>query len=130
MIEDLDNEALEEGGPDKGPRAILLCTHAAGMICIGRALTGRMPEDVDEADFGCGTCALSVFVRRKASPQPSASSGDGTNGTGTEAVQHWDPSKPDVVPQVPWVGKGVGGGWDCVVNGDCNFLQGGEERSW
>jgi transcription factor C subunit 7 len=25
---------------------------------------------------------------------------------------------------------GVGGGWECTVNGDCSFLSGGEERGW
>ena len=35
------------------------------------------------------------------------------------------------VPKVDWrAGKGVAGGWDCVINGDCNHLEGGEERGW
>ncbi|KAL2373440.1 hypothetical protein RJZ57_002073 [Blastomyces gilchristii] len=27
-------------------------------------------------------------------------------------------------------GVGVGGGWDCVGNGECGFLSGGKERGW
>jgi len=27
-------------------------------------------------------------------------------------------------------GRGVGGGWDLTVSGDCSFLSGGEERGW
>jgi hypothetical protein len=29
-----------------------------------------------------------------------------------------------------WKGQGVGGGWDCISNGDCTFLGGGAERGW
>lgn len=35
------------------------------------------------------------------------------------------------VPLADWKGgKGVAGGWDCVINGNCNHLDGGEERGW
>lgn len=102
----------------EGPRAILLCTHAASMICIGRVLTGRMPENFDEHDFHCGTCALSKFVRRKVPSSPAE-------------VAVWDHGTPEMIPAVEWQGgQGVAGGWDCVVNGDCSFLPNGEERSW
>ena len=46
-----DREGVE-GGEEEKPRAILICTHAATMIAAGRALTGRMPEDFTEDDFG------------------------------------------------------------------------------
>ena len=46
------------------PRALLICTHAATMIAIGRILTGRVPEDLDEDDFQCYTASLSKFVRK------------------------------------------------------------------
>ncbi|KAJ9629535.1 C6 zinc cluster transcription factor-like protein [Taxawa tesnikishii (nom. ined.)] len=106
----------------KGPRALLICTHAASMICIGRALTGRMPEDHGEEDFKCFTCALSKFVRRA----PGAKS-----QSDSEAEVKWDPQEPDRIPDVGWKdGRGVKGGWDCVVNGDCSFLEKGEERGW
>lgn len=104
-----------------GPKAMLICTHAAAMICIGRALTGRMPEDDGEEDFKCFTCAFSKFVRRPRSKFTASS---------TAAEAEWDPEAPEKVPDVGWRGVGVGGGWDCEVNGDCSFLTGGEERGW
>lgn len=92
------------------------------MIAIGRALTGRMPEDEGEEDFNCFTCAFSKFVRR---PQSKYT------GSGQGLAQGWSAEKPDAVPDLGWRGgKGVGGGWDCEVNGDCSFLSGGEERGW
>lgn len=72
-----------------------------------------MPEDPDEDDFRCGTCALSTYVRRGSTPQ---------------AVEPW--KEGDAIPETGWRGKGVQGGWECVGNGDCSFLDRGEERSW
>ncbi|KAI9795522.1 MAG: hypothetical protein M1833_006993 [Piccolia ochrophora] len=97
MITRLD----EEPG---GPKAVLLCTHAATLIAMGRVLTGHMPADLGEPDFKPFTCGLSKFVRR-------------SRGNYAE-----EPGE--------WKGKGVAGGWDCVLNGDCHFLTGGEERGW
>ncbi|KAI9848804.1 MAG: hypothetical protein M1838_000357 [Thelocarpon superellum] len=91
----------EEGGP----RAVLMCTHAATLIAAGRVLTGYMPSRVDEKDFRPFTCGLSKFKR----------------GLDEEKERG----------EVDWRnGKGVAGGWDCVKNGDCTFLAGGEERGW
>nr|POE73001.1 uncharacterized protein CFP56_30940 [Quercus suber] len=100
-----------------GPKSLLICSHAAAMISIGRVLTGRMPEDVAEEDFNCFTCSFSKFVRKA--------------GGDSEDVQAWDPENADQIPDVQWRdGKGVQGGWKCEVNGDCSFLPGGEERGW
>lgn len=114
LIESLDNDASQ-------PRSILLCTHAASMICIGRVLTGQMPADVGDDDFRCGTCALSRFDRRKPT----------TDSVIAEDVPLWQGETPEVIPVVDWQGgKGVSGGWDCLINGDCSHLTGGEERNW
>lgn len=99
------------------PTALLVCTHAAAMIAIGRVLTGAMPADEAADDFRCFTCALSRFERRggaavAAAPPP------------------WSARHPDDIPEVQWKGSGVAGGWECVLNGDCSFLSGGEERGW
>lgn len=48
-----------------GPKTLLICTHAATMICLGRVLTGKMPKDLDEDDFQCYTASLSTFKRKK-----------------------------------------------------------------
>jgi hypothetical protein len=103
-----------------GPRAMLLCSHAACMIAMGRVLTGRVPAEVSEEDFGCFTASLSVYRRRPG----------GAERTARESVGAWDEARPEVVPAVSWRGTGVAGGWECERNADCSFLSGGEERGW
>lgn len=112
----------------QGPKTVLICTHAASMIAIGRALTGRMPEDEGEEDFKCFTCAFSQFSRRR-DPRSGRMASDSTSQA--EEGEEWDPSIPDSVPDTHWRdGNGVQGGWDVEVNGDCSFLENGEERGW
>ncbi|KAI9814229.1 MAG: hypothetical protein M1827_003395 [Pycnora praestabilis] len=113
IIADLDAE------PDQ-PKTLLLCTHAATLIALGRALTGRMPEDSEEVDFKPFTCGISKFVRRKGPVRDQE-----------PEIKIWLSGQGNKIPMVDWRGgKGVGGGWDCVINGDCSFLKGGEERGW
>lgn len=103
-----------------GPKTLLICTHAAAMIALGRVLTGRMPEDESEDDFNCFTCSFSKYVRRTNTPSDISA-----------VNSSWKSETPDKIPNVGWQGgKGVGGGWNCEVNGDCSFLDGGEERGW
>jgi transcription factor C subunit 7 len=105
----------------EGVRAICLCTHAATLIAIGRALTGRMPNDVGKEDFRPFTCGVSTFVRRKQNGEAKGK---------REEMLEWDGPETEI-PNVDWRnGEGVGGGWECTVNGDCSFLSGGEERGW
>ena len=93
-------------------KSVLLCTHAATLVAIGRVLTGRMPEDLTEPDFKAFTCGLWTFQRK----QPL--SGD----FGDSNVNQ---------PQGRWMnGRGIGSGWDCIKNGDCSFLEKGRERGW
>jgi transcription factor C subunit 7 len=104
----------------EGVGAIVICSHAAPIYAIGRALTGRMPEDVAEEDFRPFTCGVSTFVRR----------GGARRSERWEPVEVWK-GVGAPIPKVDWRGgRGVGGGWDCEVNGDCSFLSGGEERGW
>ncbi|KAL4913495.1 histidine phosphatase superfamily [Aspergillus aurantiobrunneus] len=106
-------------------KAILICSHAAPLIAIGRVLTGNMPEDSSEEDFYVYTAGLSTFRRRSGEGSVASEGGAGLLAEGTRIT---DPGIT-VVPE--WEGgKGVGGGWDCVVNGDCSFLSGGAERGW
>ena len=56
--------AIIEQSDREGARAIVLNTHAAVMIALGRVLTGRMPTSVDEEDFKAFTCGLSIYRRR------------------------------------------------------------------
>ena len=98
--------------------AILICTHAASLIAIGRALTGDMPDDVCKNDFATFTCGISKF-ERKSLPQP-------------ETQKRFAPVEPGMpIPSIKWrEGHGIAGGWHCTINGDCKHLQGGEERGW
>lgn len=57
IIETLDKDP-------EGPKTLLICTHAATMIALGRVLTGKVPEDLDEDDFQCYTASLSTFKRK------------------------------------------------------------------
>ncbi|KAH8663670.1 histidine phosphatase superfamily [Tricladium varicosporioides] len=107
-----------EQSDQEGVRAIVICTHAATLIAIGRALTGRMPVEIEEEDFRPFTCGLSTFVRKGK-----------TQGEGRE-VEEWKGPESEI-PFVQWrEGEGVGGGWRVERNGDCSFLSGGEERGW
>lgn len=119
IIAEVDAEcAAYEAGKDDDSRnsskSLLICSHAAPIIAIGRALTGAMPEDTSVEDFRPFTAGLSLFVRRR----PGDSKG----------VIHGQARQTGHVPS--WRGRGVSGGWDCVRNGDCSFLSQGEERGW
>ncbi|KAH8595805.1 histidine phosphatase superfamily [Bisporella sp. PMI_857] len=106
-------ESVIEQADREGLKTIVLCTHAATLIAIGRVLTGRMPQDIGEEDFHPFTCSLSTFVRKdKGTGNPSITGGQGSK------VGSWRD------------GSGVGGGWNMTVDGDCSFLSGGEERGW
>jgi transcription factor C subunit 7 len=90
-----------------GVRAVLLCTHAAVIIALGRVLTGEMPDDVEVEDFRAFTCGLSLYRRRRQQVSVTETSPLGWRG-----------------------GRGIRGGWDCELNSDCTHLSLGEERGW
>ena len=111
-----------EQADKEGIKTLLICTHAATMICIGRVLSGRMPEDPNEEDFRCFTCSFSSYARKSSS---------GTNEQTAPTVPMWQSAHPDKIPTIEWRGgSGVAGGWSCTANGVCDFLEGGEERGW
>jgi transcription factor C subunit 7 len=101
----------------EGVKAIVICTHGATLIAIGRTLVGRMPEDISEQDFNPFTCGLTTFVRKL------------KENTET-GIKQWEGSEAEI-PEVKWrEGRGVCGGWTMTVDGDCSFLADGEERGW
>ena len=109
---------------ERSSKAILICSHAAPLIAIGRALTGHMPDDPNVEDFNVFTAGLSRFVRRQPGDPSGTSSSSAALAPGTKILRTGT-AAPD------WrSGKGVAGGWDCVVNGDCSFLSAGAERGW
>ncbi|EFX00333.1 phosphoglycerate mutase family protein [Grosmannia clavigera kw1407] len=116
-----------------GVRTVLLCSHAAPIIALGRVLTGRLPDDVAVEDFGVFTCGLSLFRRRHQRQQQLRS--DDTDTCNTEQHRQeakgpvpWDDRQHTLAGQAWTHGRGIAGGWDCEVNCDCSFLSGGEER--
>ncbi|KAK4074843.1 uncharacterized protein Triagg1_4992 [Trichoderma aggressivum f. europaeum] len=96
-------------------RAVVLCTHAAAVIMLGRILTGEFPETVDADDFHAFTCGLSVFRRKKVD----------NRDRGKGELPDKEPN-----PSAAAAAAGVVGGWSCEANSDCSFLAGGEERGW
>ncbi|KAF2431607.1 phosphoglycerate mutase-like protein [Tothia fuscella] len=107
-----------ERADKEGEASILICTHAAAMIAIGRVLTGNMPEDTSVEDFHCYTASMSRYDRKDCAFEAP------------DNVGMWDPVKESLIPDVNWQGRGVMGGWDSVLNGDCSYLEGGKERGW
>ncbi|KAK3997248.1 phosphoglycerate mutase [Cladorrhinum sp. PSN332] len=123
------NKLIEECDRD-GVKSVLLCSHAATIIALGRVLTGNMPENIEVEDFKAFTCGLSVYRRRQSPP-----------GTATEIGRQ--PERKDIRDAgaaasnggeslaIGWRGgRGVRGGWECELNGDCAHLELGEERGW
>lgn len=102
---------------DPEPRSIVITSHAAPIIAMGRALTGNMPDDISEKDF-CTNCAgVTKFERRPGWEQRRPTSGIS-----------WEDG--DETPDIKWRGFGVGGGWDCTQNSDASHLSGGGDRDW
>ncbi|KAK8140345.1 phosphoglycerate mutase [Apiospora sp. TS-2023a] len=110
--------AIIEQSDAEGARAVVLNTHAAVLIALGRVLTGRMPDSVDEEDFKAFTCGLSVYRRRR------------RGETSTTEADTRSVDLPESTHSSWADGSGVCGGWDCEADSDCSFLRGGEERGW
>ncbi|EGO57666.1 hypothetical protein NEUTE1DRAFT_81429 [Neurospora tetrasperma FGSC 2508] len=112
-----------------GVRAVLLCSHAAPIIALGRVLTGNMPENIEVEDFRAFTCGLSVFRRRKGASSRANGSRTATNTASMTAGA--SRTQTGLHAPVVWRGgRGVKGGWDCELNSDCSHLSQGEERGW
>lgn len=130
---DIRAEEEQEAGKDRNSKptskAILICSHAATLIAMGRALSGNMPDDPNTEDFHVYTAGLSTYVRRQKTQQHdeyhTQEEGSSLIAAGTKLIP-----EPELRVPVWKGGKGVGGGWDCVGNCDCSFLSGGEERGW
>ncbi|KAF3481123.1 phosphoglycerate mutase family protein [Arthroderma uncinatum] len=125
IIADVDDEIheYERTHPEAARESysLIICAHAAPLIAMGRALTGQMPDDSSTKDFKVFTAGLSTFRRRN--QRPVSSQENETHGEGSQMVSG---------KRIPsWrSGRGVGGGWDCIVNGECGFLSNGAERGW
>ncbi|OAQ70392.1 RNA polymerase III transcription initiation factor complex component [Pochonia chlamydosporia 170] len=105
-----------------GTRAIVLCSHAAVIILIGRILTGVIPDSVDVDDFHAYTCGLSVYNRI---PRGAAKGNNNISDSRDDRHSHSPPYSTPDTSKVNMIG-----GWDCELNSDCSFLSGGAERGW
>ncbi|KAK0646568.1 histidine phosphatase superfamily [Cercophora newfieldiana] len=131
-------EALIAECDRDGIRTIILCSHAAVVIALGRVLTGNMPESIETEDFKAFTCGLSLYRRRQgglasytkdqgAAAVEKVDSRGGTVGSAVNGAASADTN----IRCAEWRGgRGVSGGWDCLLNSDCSFLSAGEERGW
>lgn len=144
-------DAIIRRSDEEGHKAVVICTHAAVVIAMGRVLTGQM-----EHDFGAFTCGLSKYRRRNPRVAESSTRDGEKAGTNAGPLATWSESQigatrsksllgidfVDTVypyphdsrrphPCSPKRGKpGLYGGWTCELDSDCSFLRGGEERGW
>ena len=121
--------AIIEQCDREGRKAVVLCTHAAVIIALGRVLTGAMPVNIAEEDFRAFTCGLSVFRRQARSD--TAPKGQAIKEEDDQQYRASPDTAHGASAAVDWRdGRGVGGRWTCLANSDCSFLPGGEERGW
>lgn len=114
----------------EGHRSVILCTHAAVVIALGRVLTGDIPKTVDVVDFGAFTCGLSVFRRSKHGSRAQPHQQDqGANRPDARALENRSHQvrhgSSDAEAEAQRIGS-----WVCDANSDCSFLSGGQERGW
>lgn len=63
-------QAIIDRCDGEGRRAVVLCTHAAVVIALGRVLTRNIPASVETEDFHAFTCGLSVYRRQRLQGSP------------------------------------------------------------
>ncbi|KAI5926590.1 histidine phosphatase superfamily [Camillea tinctor] len=149
-------QAIIERSDREGKKAILVCSHAAVIIALGRVLTGRVPKDATVEDFGAFTCGLSIYRRqgshKREVPTPPTMSttllrentcdGDAVCGQMQDRearlrtdslcnVDRYSSNTQGPKSATPWSsGSSTYGGWTCEVDSDCSFLRHGRERGW
>ncbi|KAI1752399.1 RNA polymerase III transcription initiation factor complex component [Xylaria castorea] len=132
----------------EGKKAVLISTHAAVVIALGRLLTEKVPEDVSVEDFKAFTCGLSMYRRQGVHQDRSITAATGRPTTTRDQAKRYADMQNimQAIDTPPWpqsldrlasdsqepqkCGFGLPGHWICEVNSDCSFLRGGEERGW
>ncbi|KAI1426235.1 histidine phosphatase superfamily [Xylaria sp. FL1777] len=102
----------------EGKKSVLISTHAAVVVALGRVLTARIPEDATVEDFKAFTCGLSKYRRQ------------GVDQDYNIALNSWGPSRPESKNPYQRPSFGLSSHWACEVNSNCSFLHNGEERGW
>ncbi|KAI0534661.1 histidine phosphatase superfamily [Xylaria digitata] len=115
-------EAIIAHCDKEGKKSILISTHAAVVIALGRILTAEVPEDASVDDFKAFTCGLSEYRRRGAHRDAYQDGGLALHPLGPRT-----PKSKDLCQRCSF---GLSSHWTCNVNSDCSFLRGGEERGW
>ncbi|KAI1180097.1 RNA polymerase III transcription initiation factor complex component [Nemania sp. FL0916] len=140
-------EAIITQCDKEGKKAIIISTHAAIVITLGRVLTAKIPRDVTVEDFGAFTCGLSVYRRQgidqdcsiATTTNRTAMARDQAQGlANTQAAMHTVktqfkvslPTPSHVVDSHQSYELDLSSRWRCEVDSDCSFLRGGEERGW
>lgn len=131
--------AIIERCDNEGKRAVVLCTHAAVVIALGRVLTGCIPDDPSVQDFGAFTCGLSVFRR----PAAAATGGEKQQQDQAQCRPAGPPVREGKAAHVSDAALAMSDGskerpsplevvppWRCESNSDCSFLSSGAERGW
>ncbi|KAI0603054.1 histidine phosphatase superfamily [Biscogniauxia sp. FL1348] len=123
-------QAIIERSDREGKKAILVCTHAAVIIALGRILTGQLPEDATKEDFGAGKMYDGDAVCGQMQDREARSEANLQADSLCSVDPHpSDPQGPGSA--VPWSsGWSAYGGWTCEVDSDCSFLRHGKERGW
>ncbi|KAI1340505.1 phosphoglycerate mutase-like protein [Xylariaceae sp. FL0016] len=150
-------QAIVTHSDQEGKKSVLICSHAAVVIAIGRVLTGEVPTDATTDDFGAFTCGLSIY-RRQGVGQNKATTPSrdrmapfrgNMHDKAAQNLMHDGRTRSDEQtntlhpvdrhPLESWVpgpsnswkcGVEAYGGWTCEANSDCSFLRCGEERGW
>ncbi|KAI0527808.1 histidine phosphatase superfamily [Xylaria bambusicola] len=102
----------------EGRRSVLISTHAAVVIVLGRLLTGMVPDDTTVEDFRAFTCGLSTYRRQMAGQDGRISLDSRERGRKNNGGPYQRPAF-DLSTR-----------WTSETNSDCSFLRLGEERGW
>ncbi|KAG5999822.1 hypothetical protein E4U21_006257 [Claviceps maximensis] len=111
-----------------GSRAVVLCSHAAVIILIGRILTGQFSGKVDVDDFKAYTCGLSVYGRSQIASVLVGDKATAADSSDSLASRH--DRLPPTADEPDTEANTLVGRWICHANSDCSFLSGGPERGW
>ncbi|KAI1353037.1 histidine phosphatase superfamily [Xylaria sp. FL0043] len=102
----------------EGKKSVLISTHAAPVVALGRVLTAKVPDDETLEDFKAFTCGLSKYRRQ------------GIGHDGHLALGFRGASRSKLETPSQRSGFALSSHWTCEENSDCSFLSGGEERGW
>ncbi|KAI1110281.1 histidine phosphatase superfamily [Nemania sp. NC0429] len=123
-------EAIISQCDSEGTRAVVVSTHAAVVIALGRVLTAKVPEDATVEDFGAFTCGLSVYRRQGVDEEAMVKDHGIKSAESVNTRSMIRPHLSHLAGPPQRCGYHLSSHWRCEVDSDCSFLRGGEERGW